>query len=178
MNSKLSTKLKAAGAAGASAVALAAIFGAHYEGTGPTRKMPDGTIQYQAYKDPVGIWTACHGVTGAAIKPHKWYTQEECDILESAAYKDAEKAAQRLFANYQKLNRWQKMALIDMTYNLGESKLAGSTLRKKLNSGDIYGACDEMSRWVKGRVGGELVTLRGLVDRRGASEEICKYWKD
>ena len=175
---KLTNKLKAMAAAGASVVALAATYGAYYEGTGPTRKMPDGSIQYKAYKDTGGVWTACHGVTGAAIIPNKWYTQEQCDLLESKAYEQAENGARRLFPTYDKLTRWQRVALIDMVYNLGEGNLQNSTLRKKLNTGDIYGACDEMDRWVKGRVNGVLVTLPGLVNRRKSTEEMCAKWID
>jgi len=174
----LSKKLKIMAAAGASAVALAATFGAYYEGTGPTRTMPDGSIQYKSYRDTGGIWTVCHGVTGSAVLPNKWYTQEQCNILESKAYSEAEKGAKRLFPSYGTLTRWQQVALIDMVYNVGESAMRESTLRRKLNTGDIYGACDEMDRWVKGRVDGILVTLPGLVKRRTATEEICAKWKD
>ena len=178
MNQNLNAKLKALGAAGASAVALAVAFGAYYEGTGTTRKRADGSLEYQAYRDPVGIWTACHGVTGTAIVPHAWYTQAQCDALESGAYSVAEAGARRLFHSYDKLNRWQQLTLLDMVYNVGESKLSDSTLRRKLNAGDVRGACDEMDRWVKGRVAGKLVTLPGLVDRRVASQDICMNWKD
>lgn len=174
----LSKKLKAMAAAGATAAALAATFGAYYEGTGPTRIMPDGSIQYKSYRDSGGIWTVCHGVTGTAVYANKWYTQEQCDILESGKYIEAENGAKRLFAPYNNLNRWQQMALIDMVYNYGETALKDSTIRKKLNTGDIYGACDEMDRWVKGRVDGVLVTLPGLVKRRKSTEEICAKWKE
>lgn len=160
-------------AAGGGAVAIAVAFGAYFEGTGPTRKMPDGSLQYQSYRDTGKVWTVCHGVTGPAVVPYQWYTQDECDELESAAYTSALRDARALFPRFDRLNYWQQAALLDMTYNLGRLNLEGSTLRRKLNAGDVAGACAEMTKWVKGRVNGQLVTLGGLVRRRAASQELC-----
>jgi len=171
MNLTLRQKLLAAAAGGT--LSIAVTLGAWYEGTGPTRKMADGSVQYGAYKDPAGIWTACHGITGPAIMPGRWYTQAECDVLESAAYKRAEESARRLFLGYSSLNKWQQAALLDMVFNLGEARLQGSTLQRKLAAGQIDAACDEMGRWVNARVGGVLVPLPGLVERRATAEELC-----
>jgi len=71
------------------------------------------------------------------------------------------------------LNDWQRAALIDFTYNLGAGNLAESTMRRKFNAGDYAGGCAELGRWVKGRVGGVLVTLPGLVTRREADTWVC-----
>ena len=178
MNPTLRSKLKTTGATGASALAIALVLGAWFEGTGPTRKMPDGSTQYQAYLDPVGIWTVCHGVTGPGVVARQWYTQQQCDALESAAYKKAEEGAKRLFIHFNTYNRWMQAALIDMVYNLGEQKLTGKTIQRKLNAGDVVGGCDEMDKWVNGRVDGRLVPMGGLVDRRTTTEELCLHWKD
>ncbi len=178
MSPALRSKLKASGAAGAGALALAMIFGAHFEGTGPTRKGPDGTRQYKPYRDTGGIWTVCRGVTGKAVIPGRWYTEHDCQALESAAYQEAEAGARRLFVHYDTYSRWMQMSLIDMTYNVGEEKLRGMTIQRKLNAGDVVGGCEEMLRWNKGRVNGQLVPLPGLVLRRDASTEICRDWKD
>jgi len=177
MNPILKSRLKAMGT-GASAVAIAMVFGAWFEGTGPTRKDAAGATQYRAYRDTGGVWTACHGVTGPAIVPGRWYTQAECTVLEGAAYRRAEAGARRLFVRYDTYSRWMQASLIDMVYNLGESKLADSTIRRKLNSGDDAGGCTEMLRWNKGRVGGRLVVLPGLELRRDASTELCTTWGD
>jgi len=58
-------------------------------------------------------------------------------------------------------------AILDFTYNLGIGALQSSTLRKKINSGDIEGAKKELMRWVYG--GGK--PLLGLVRRR--SDEVA-----
>lgn len=61
-------------------------------------------------------------------------------------------------------------ALSDFAYNLGTTRLKGSTLRRKVNAGDIAGARAELARWVHG--GGRV--LRGLVIRRAAEAALLK----
>jgi len=58
----------------------------------------------------------------------------------------------------------QICAIVDFAYNLGLGALKGSTLRKRINAGDIEGALLELAKWNKG--GGKV--LKGLVLRRQA----------
>lgn len=53
-------------------------------------------------------------------------------------------------------------ALVSFVHNVGISAFRDSTLLKRLNSGDIIGAANELDRWTKS----EGVTLQALVDRR------------
>jgi lysozyme len=59
-------------------------------------------------------------------------------------------------------------AVADFAYNLGLARLAGSTLRRRLNNGDISGAAEEFEKWVF--CGG--TKLNGLVLRRKAEKLI------
>jgi lysozyme len=61
-------------------------------------------------------------------------------------------------------------ALVDFAYNMGASKLAGSTLLRLVNSGDFSGAEAEFGKWVYG--GG--VKLPGLVLRREAARKLFR----
>lgn len=61
-------------------------------------------------------------------------------------------------------------ALSDFAYNLGTTRLKGSTLRRKINAGDLAGARAELGKWVHG--GGRV--LRGLVIRRAAEAALLK----
>lgn len=61
-------------------------------------------------------------------------------------------------------------ALSDFAYNLGATRLKGSTLRRKINAGDIAGARAELGKWIHG--GGRV--LRGLVIRRAAEAALLK----
>lgn len=175
MNPTLRNRLIAAGGAGT--LAIAGVLQAWYEGEGPTAREPNGAVLSIPYKDPVGVWTVCRGVTGPEVVPTKRYATAECRALEAKHLAIAEAHARRYITAYDQLNKWQQAALIDWFYNLGaNSSTLNSTLRAKFNAGDIEGGCDELSRWVKGRVKGELVTLNGLVDRRGTGEELCLRW--
>ncbi|MET3915164.1 lysozyme [Variovorax sp. OAS795] len=175
MNPTLRNRLLAAGGAGT--LAIAGVLQAWYEGEGPTVRQPSGVVLSVPYKDTGGVWTVCRGVTGPEVIPTRRYTAAECRALEEKHLAIAEAAARRYITSYDQLNKWQQAALIDWFYNLGANPATlGSTLRAKFNAGDIEGGCDELSRWVKGRVKGELVTLNGLVDRRGTGEELCLHW--
>ena len=59
--------------------------------------------------------------------------------------------------------------MIDFTYNVGIGNVASSTLLKKLNMGNIQGACQELTRWVYA----QKRKLAGLVKRRDAAYQVC-----
>ena len=174
MNATLRNRLILAGGAGA--LAIAGVLRDWYEGDGPT-VVRDGITYHRVYKDTGGVPTVCRGVTGAEVVPGKLYSRAECEVLERKHLAIAEAAARRYINNFDRLNKWQQAALIDWFYNLGANeKTLNSTLRAKFNRGDIAGGCEELSRWVSGRVKGQLVQLPGLVDRRGTTEELCLNW--
>ncbi|MDQ8046834.1 MAG: lysozyme [Patulibacter sp.] len=177
MNPTLRNRLLVASVGGA--LAIAGVLRNWYEGTGPTEKTAAGATVFVPYKDTGGIWTVCHGVTGAEVVPGKRYTEAECADLDGKHLAIAEAAARRYINSFDRLNKWQQAALIDWFYNLGVNDATlNSTLRRKFNRGDIVGGCDELSKWVNGRVKGQLVKLPGLVDRRATTEELCLNWGD
>lgn len=156
----LKRKLLAAGSAGA--IAIAGVLVAHFE---------PGRVRSKPYIDPVGVLTVCDGHTGGDIDPNRIYTDAECDAWRDADLAKADAAVRRLITV--PLNEWQRAALIDFTYNLGAGNLASSTMRRKFNARDYVGGCAELNRWIKGRQGGVLVTLPGLVTRREANTWVC-----
>ncbi|HDL6671128.1 TPA: lysozyme, partial [Yersinia enterocolitica] len=101
--------------------------------------------EYVAYQDVVGVLTVCDGHTGKDIIPNKKYSDAECDAL---LRKDLAPVQRTVDAAVKvPLSKYQKAALYSFTYNVGQSAFAKSTLLKKLNTGDIKGACDELRRW-------------------------------
>lgn len=160
IGNSLKRKLLAAGGAGA--VAIAGVLVAHFE---------PGKMRGRPYIDPVGVLTVCDGHTGPDIDPSRIYTDAQCDAWREADLSIADAAVRRLITV--PLNDWQRAALIDFTYNLGAGNLAASTMRRKFNARDYAGGCAELNRWVKGRQGGVLVTLPGLVKRREADTWVC-----
>ena len=61
-------------------------------------------------------------------------------------------------------------AILDFTYNLGSGRLQASTLRRKINAGDLAAARLELAKWVRG--GGRV--LPGLVKRRNAEALLLR----
>lgn len=120
-----------------------------------------------AYVDPVGIVTVCAGHTKTA-KLGQVKTLAECEALLKEDVKEVEVAVRRLVTV--PLTQAQFDALVSFTFNVGSSNLAKSTLLKKVNAFDCWGAGAEFMRWTYG--GGK--ELPGLVIRR-ASER--KHWE-
>lgn len=131
-------------------------------------------VRYTPYRDTGGIWTVCRGITGSDVVKDKRYTESECGALERKHLAIAAAGVTRVIKV--PLNDWQRAALVDFAFNLGEPALASSTMARMFNARDYVGGCTQLHRWVKGRVKGELVTLGGLVKRRADEADICLNW--
>lgn len=70
-----------------------------------------------------------------------------------------------------------RATFLDFIYNKGPGALAGSTMRRLANAGDLAGACHQNERWNKGTVDGVLRVLPGLQTRAEANAEICATWR-
>lgn len=77
-----------------------------------------------------------------------------------------ERAVSRLVTR--SITQGQFDALVSFAFNVGEGALAGSTLLRKLNAGDLDGAAAEFGKWT--RAGG--VVLAGLARRRAAERAL------
>jgi lysozyme len=67
-----------------------------------------------------------------------------------------------------RLNEDQRTAMIALTYNIGVGAFERSTLLRKANAGDCWGARAEFPKWNK--VNGEPV--KGLTNRRLAEQRL------
>lgn len=128
--------------------------------------MPFEGKHLTAYLDPPGIPTICYGHT-KGVKLGDRATDAQCTeyLKEDLAVADA--AVTRLVKV--KITQETRAALISFVYNTGEGNFARSTLLRKLNAGDVRGACNELPRWVYAKG----VKLNGLVRRREAEREMC-----
>lgn len=68
------------------------------------------------------------------------------------------------------LYQYEYDAYMSLTYNIGVTAFCGSTLVRKLNSGDYSGACAQISRW--NRAQGREV--KGLTNRREQERKTCE----
>jgi lysozyme len=126
----------------------------------------EGTVN-EGYVDPVGIVTACTGHTETAVLG-KTYTEAECDdLLAGDLFSHDADIAQCIQVP---LKDHEHAAFLSFAFNVGSGAFCRSTMLRKINEGDIRGACAELSRWTF--AGGR--ELRGLVRRRAAERSICE----
>lgn len=123
------------------------------------------------YKCPAGVATIGYGSTyyadGTEVEmDDKPITSTEAESLLRHSLKGYEASVQKLVTVA--LTQGQFDALVSFVYNLGAGQLKGSTLLKKLNSGDYKGAAAEFDKWTHG--GGKV--LPGLVKRRAAEKAL------
>ena len=135
--------------------------------------VPAEGLRHWAYYDPPGILTVCYGSTTNVEKGRK-YSLEECrarlDADMTAAVDAVERCQPGLPVNV-------AAAFADAVYNIGPTIACDtrtSTAARLLRAGDIPGACAQLSRWNKARVGGVLVELPGLTKRRAAERALCE----
>ena len=119
----------------------------------------------EPYKDPIGLYTVGYGhlIGDGKTLPIEWFrrfTKEEVDELLKKDVERFERGILRLCPNNLTQHRFD--ALVSFAFNLGLGNLQASTLRRKHNRGDVFGASQEFLKWNK--AGGKV--LRGLTIRR------------
>ncbi|EAY4939600.1 lysozyme, partial [Salmonella enterica] len=160
MNSTLRKSVLAAVGGGAIAIASALI-------TGPTGNDGLEGVRYKPYRDVVGIWTVCYGHTGNDIMIGKTYTESQCKALLN---KDLNTVARQINPYIKvPIPETTRGALYSFVYNVGTGNFRTSTLLRKINQGDIKGACDQLRRWTY--AGGKQ--WKGLMTRREIEREVC-----
>jgi lysozyme len=118
------------------------------------------------YLCPAGVWTIGYGHTSGVGPTSSPITEERASALLRA---ELESFAVAVFEMVKTpINQAQFDALCSFAYNLGSAALRGSTLIKRINAGDMGGAAEEFSKWVK--AGGK--TLPGLVRRRADEKAL------
>lgn len=119
------------------------------------------------YLCPAGVLTCGWGSTGWGIVPGHAWTQEYAD---QRMQQDALRFARGTLALCPRLRGDQLSAIADFAYNLGLGQLRASTLRRRINAGDMQGAVKELMKWTRG--GGRV--LKGLVIRRTAEAQLMQ----
>lgn len=151
--SRLRTATKALTAVGVLAVATVGA----YEG-----------LRTKAYRDIVGVPTICFGET-RGVKMGDRATVDECKAMLADRLVEFETGIAKCVKNWNSVPDVPAVQFLSLGYNVGLGAFCGSTLVKKLNRGDIRGACNELPRW--NRAGGKVV--RGLVIRRAQEQKDC-----
>lgn len=120
----------------------------------------------KAYLDLVQVPTICYGTT-KNVRLGDIKTDDECNKLLIDEVLRIDAILDRTVKV--KLKDHERAAFISWIYNVGEGNFYSSTLLRKLNAGDVKGACNELPKWVyaKGQ------RLRGLENRRSDERRLC-----
>ena len=119
-------------------------------------------LRLKSYFCPAGVVTIGYGSTGSDIKPGMTWTVEQAEERMKQDAQGFVGAAIKLCPVLPQHGEAKTAAIADFAYNLGATRLAGSTLRRKVNAKDWRGAQVELRKWVN--AGGKK--LPGLVIRR------------
>ncbi len=127
-------------------------------------------LRTEAYKDIVGIPTVCYGET-RGVKMGDSRTKAECDDMLVASLLTFEKGMNACLVSPETLPVKVRVAMLSVTYNVGYGQrgFCGSSMAKRINAGDVRGACDALLRW--NRAGGREV--KGLTRRRVEERKLC-----
>ena len=122
-------------------------------------------LRLNAYLDAVGVWTIGYGHTRTAGPGQSVSFAGATALLREdvATFEKAVTQAVRV-----PITANQYAALVSFAYNVGSGALNSSTLLRRLNAGDTYGAANEFLRW--NRAGGRA--LAGLTRRREAERVL------
>ena len=135
---------------------------------------PDAPDLHCSYLDTIAsppLWTVAYGHTETAHEGQRMTEGEARALLARDAQVywqgvrrgfTAETVAERLTAA-------RDAALASLGYNVGAAAVRKSTATKRLNAGDIAGACEALTWW--NRAGQRIV--RGLVRRRTDEKRLC-----
>lgn len=120
------------------------------------------------YRDSVNILTVCVGET-QNVKPTDVYTAEQCKTMLVKRLDVFEAGIRKCLKSPDTVPDGAYVASISLAYNVGISAYCGSTVRRKLDAGDVRGACDAFRLFTK--AGGRQI--KGLVNRREAERAVC-----
>lgn len=153
-------------AAAALAVAAAAGWGAVELSSVYLIEPWEGT-ELVAYRDVVGVWTACTGET-KGIKPGMQFTPAQCaEMLHTRLKNDFESALQKCIAGFSNMPISVQASFLSGAYNHGAASMCNSTAAKHARAGRYREAC-LTATWFN-KAGGRVWT--GLVNRREMGDE-------
>ncbi len=121
-------------------------------------------LRLKPYLCPAGLMTIGYG---HVIQKNEYYLYDglkNASEAEELLLKDVEKYEDGVLKiiRHEVLNENRFSALVSFSFNVGLGALKISTLRQRLNRGEIAGAAEELLKWC--RVRG--VILKGLLARR------------
>lgn len=121
-----------------------------------------------AYRDPIGVITACFGET-RNIRMGDKFTREECNQMLEGRLVEFWRGAAACIPSLPDMPDTRQAAVVSLAYNIGVGGLCKSSIARKLNAGDTQGACDAFLLY--NRAGG--IVFPGLTKRRKQERDLC-----
>lgn len=154
-----------------------------WEGTGPQEACNDSAsrVCFRAYLDTIAepdVPTIGHGQTrlfngdGSVRRPVRMgdlLTIEEADAQFAIGLRVQYWQPMRDCITLGELAAQTDAAFTSLTWNIGIGGVCRSTALRRLNDGDLRGACEALTWW--NRAGGRVI--RGLVNRRADEQTLC-----
>lgn len=126
-------------------------------------------LRTYAYRDVIGVWTACYGET-AGIKPGMKFSKATCDNMLVDSLVKHEQGMRACLKAPDALPVNVYVADLSLAYNVGVGAFCKSSIVKLQNAAQIAASCDRFLLYNK--AGGKVV--KGLVTRRQAERTLCR----
>lgn len=118
-------------------------------------------LRLRAYKDTVGVSTACYGET-LNIKMGMTFTKEQCDAM---LVKRLDEFANKVESCVKvPMSEKTEIAFVSFAYNIGQAGFCKSSTVRLYNQGRKVEACNAMMMWTK---------QKELVGRRTREKNLC-----
>lgn len=124
-----------------------------------------------AYQDVIGVWTICYGHTHG-VRPGDYMTDEECRALLRKDIRSYRLGLHRYFTDETQARRLtpdRDAAFTSLAINIGYAGAGKSTATRRLNAGNVPGAC-VAATWYN-KAGGRVWV--GLERRRADEYRHC-----
>lgn len=125
-------------------------------------------LRLTSYLCSANVWTCGVGETGSDIKQGTVWTPEYAEQRFQRRLRIVEAEVDKMLMGAPRIPDEVHAVLCSMTFNMGATAMAKSSLVRKLRKGDLAGAFNEVPRWC--HAGGQLVA--GLVRRRAAEQAL------
>lgn len=133
-------------------------------------------VSLKPYNDRLAnnIQTVCFGETNVDMRA---YTLPECKSMLSDSLAGYADEVRSITPGFDTLTDGQKVAVVDLAYNIGVPNYKGSTLRRRYIARDFPGACAEFIKWrfVAGKDCAVAANrCGGIVTRRQLEAQACR----
>jgi len=124
-------------------------------------------LSLKEYPDIGRVPTICYGET-RGVQPGDVATKAQCDKRLSERLVEFNQGVDSCVTA--DLPNKRRASFVSLSYNIGVSAFCKSTVVRRINAGDVAGACEAVMMWdkVKGK------HVQGLTNRRKRERDMCQ----